>query len=390
MSQLAAALLVLAVLFLPSLSWGTNHSPADTHSPTRASATDGPGPALTGTRVTLVKDRVGGFFEPAPKPSRQVSWIRQGREEPLEAQQPLGPGDAIRSAAGVAVIELPGGTRIELGEQSQLRLARPLVHRLGTILYESSTPLALQVGGESLILEEGRVRVASDSQGKGRIEVLDGRVRSGSQQLVLAGNQAPLGPEGLEAEEPIEDSAAEAIALWRAERFLPLDGPPTERDRAHLRAEGGMSNLLTNNWGRGGIDVRVRVVDRLWLQVSAGILLRPGETDEGELLYWAVPLRVGARGIFPLRSAPLYFGAGADFQVAFFTGCLEEAPCTPVPLALPGARVSGIAGIFLDQHVALDIAVTGGFHDIASASGGSSAPQLVPQAGLSLGLVVRL
>ena len=346
------------------------------------------------SQVTLVKDRIAGTFQRTKRPSREVTWIREGVEQPLTTGVVLRESDAVRTALGVSVLHPTPGGRVEVGERSQLRVGSVLLQRLGSIYYETPATLEVEVGDLHLVLNEGKARVVSDTRGQGEVQVLSGTVTieantPGSQVLVQAGQSAPFGPEGIGSPVDLLGSIGEDIAIWRAERFLPGEDGADRRGRVQLRVEGGMTHLLAANWGRVGLDGRGRLGGDFWLTLGASAVLRPGEVDEAEDLYWAVPSRVGFRWLRNVGGSALYFGLGADFQLLLFPGCPPTGSCESGLLARPGVRVAGVAGVALGRSIGLDVEVAGGAHAFSLDSEASDDPAVLPQVSLSFAVVFR-
>lgn len=386
-----ALTLVLALLALaasPARADEPVPAPTPEEAPPPEPAPAEPAPLLSAT-VVLIKDRIAGRFEPTAGPSRGVTVVREGTEFPLGSGGGLGEGDAVRCSAGVVMLRLSEGSELSLGEGSQLRIARPLAHRIGTVFYETSGTLEILVSDRPATLEAGAARLSTNSLGEGSIEVLSGQLLLEDGPAVSGGQRLDIGPEGPGEVLPLESSAAEGLALWRAQRFLPSETATAQKDRLQLRPEGGMANLLSANWGRAGFDLRARPAGDFWLQVGASVLLRPGESDEPAEVYWALPIRAGARWIRRLPRSPLYFGLGGDAQFLLFPGCPPTEDCSTGLSVRPGVLAAGLAGVLLDSRAALDIEFSGGIHALAGGNSSSAEPVVIPQVGLSVGLVFR-
>jgi hypothetical protein len=346
-------------------------------------------PSPLWSEVKIVKDRVAGSFNNAPQSSRQVSAIRGGKEVPLQQGDRLRSGEAVRTGAGIALLALPDGGEVGIAEGSQLRIAIPLVQRIGTLLYSSPGTLEVQAGETHFRLDGATVQLTSDSLGKGKISVLEGRVLINNSVEMTAGHQGVFGGEQTLQAVQLERGSQEELVLWRAERFLPAVPGAEARHRADIRVGVGMAHLLTANWGMIQLDARLRLGGEAWLQISAGTTLRPGEVDESADIYWSVPIRVGARWIRARPSQPLYFGLGGDAQLLIFPGCPSATSCGIGVTPRPGALVSGIAGIRIHPKLALDLELSGGFHAFALPDEQEDAPLVMPQVGLTASVVFR-
>jgi hypothetical protein len=336
-----------------------------------------------------VKDLVAGSFEIPSSSSRQVSSIRGGLSAPLQVGQRLLAGEALRTARGVASLELSDGSRISLGEGSQLRIADPLVQRIGTIFYASPGRLEVSMGDSVFRLESAEARLTTNSMGQGKLEVLSGLVVIDEHTEVGAHQQLAIGDDPAAVPTKLGMAALEQLTLWRVERFLPGLPSPTAAQRLQIRLGGGMAGLLSANWAALGADVRLRLGGEAWLGIGAGVTLRPGEVDENSALYWSIPVRLGFRWIRSVSDSPLYFGLGGDAQLLLFPGCAGEDSCALGVTPRPGALAAGLAGVRISPRLALDVELSGGFHGFALPGSSGGAPVLIPQIGLSAALVFR-
>jgi len=339
--------------------------------------------------VELIKDRVAGSFSPPPRSSREVSSVRSGTETPSRAGERLVSGEALRTGAGIALLRLDDGSAIHVAEGSQLRVARPIVQRIGTLLYVTSGRLDVQAGGRTFHLDRATVRLTSNSQGTGHIEVLAGTAQIGDLDVVAAGKQAHFKQGSPPEVTELKLGTQEALTIWRAERFLPGELAPTKATRAQVRLGGGMASLLSANWASIRLDARLRLRGEAWLNIGGAITLRPGEVDESEPVYWSVPIHLGARWIRDLPGHPLYFGLGGDAQLLLFPGCPSADSCGVGVTPRPGALASALAGVRLHPKLTMDIELSGGFHAFALPDAGGAAPLLMPQVGITAALVLR-
>jgi hypothetical protein len=342
--------------------------------------------------VTLVRDLIAGSFNTPTRQSRQVAAIRGGTPVGLTVGAQLSGGEAIRSDRGVAVLALSEGGTVSLGEGSQLRLGSPLVHRIGTIFYESEGALDLLASGLGLRLENASVRVITNSSGKGRLEVIAGQVLVGDAGLVVGpGLSLALGSPDRPDPTELGMTAQEELALWRAERFLPGEAlAAASTGRFALIVGGGMANLLSADWVAAQLTSRIRLGGEAWLEVGAGAALRPGEVDEGAALYWSVPIRLGARWIRDLPDTPAYFGVGGAAELLIFPGCFEDSACTEALTVRPGVVGTGLVGIKVHPKLAFEVELSGGAVGFAPPGGSSDLPMVLPRFGLSAALAFRL
>jgi hypothetical protein len=343
-------------------------------------------------RVTLVRDLIAGSFDTPTGQSRQVSAIREGTQVGLSLGVEITDGQAIRSDRGVASLALNGGGTVSLGEGSQLRIGSPLVHRIGTIFYESEGALELLASGLLLRLESGSVRVRTNSQGQGRLEVVSGQVLVGAGGLVVgAGLGLELGNPDNPDPTALGMATQEELALWRAERFLPGEAlSVSSTGRFALILGGGMANLLSADWVAAQITSRIRLGGEAWLEFGAGATVRPGETDEGGAAYWSVPIRAGARWVRPLPDNPVYFGLGASAELLIFPGCFEDGLCTEEVTVRPGVVGSGLVGVRVHPKLAFEVELSGGVVGFAPLGSTSDLPVVLPQFGLSAAIAFRL
>jgi len=372
----AAQTLVLAALVLAALLL-----------PTQLLADEALRPAA---EVTLVRDLIAGSFVAPSGSSRQVKAIRAGVSDALTVGMRIASGEAVRSDRGVAVLRLSSGAKVSLGEGSQLRIGQPLVHRIGTIFYESEAPLEVRITDLTLRLESASIRLRTDSSGQGLLEVLSGQVSIGEGDVSIGpGQQLALGSTEGQAPSTLGMGAQEELALWRAERFLPGEaGAPSSR-RFALGVGAGMSSLLSADWVAAHVSGRVRLGGEAWLDFGVGVTLRPGEVDEGDSLYWSVPIRLGARWIRPLPDSSVYFGLGATAELLLFPGCLEDSVCSDAVTARPGVLGSGLAGIRVHPKLSFEVILEGGVHGFAAPNSSGDLPVVMPQFGLSAALVFR-
>jgi hypothetical protein len=349
---------------------------------------DAPSPAAA--EVTLVRDLIAGSFVAPAHSSRQVNAIRAGVTAALTVGMRIAPGEAVRSDRGVAVLRLTSGASVSLGEGSQLRIGQPLVHRIGTIFYESEGSLDVRIADLTLRLENASMRLRTDSSGQGLLEVLTGQVSIGEGGLALGPGQQ-LALEATEGQAPsrLGMGAQEELALWRAERFLPGEASPPSSRRFVVLIGAGMSSLLSADWVAAHVTARVRLGGEAWLDFGAGVSLRPGEVDEGGSLYWSVPIHLGARWIRPLRDSSVYFGLGAVAELLLLPGCLEDSLCSDALTARPGVLGSGIAGVRVHPKLSFEVIIEGGVHGFAAPNSSGDLPVVMPQFGLSAAMVFR-
>ena len=143
--------------------------------------------------AVVVKDIVAGSFRSSVPSTRQVSAIREGTTLSLKQGDRLRSGEAVRTRSGIALLALSDGGEVGIAEGSQLRITTPLVQRIGTLLYSSPGALEVQAGETLFRLEGATAQVTSDSLGRGKIAVLEGRVVINDAFEVLAGHQALFG-----------------------------------------------------------------------------------------------------------------------------------------------------------------------------------------------------
>ena len=401
-SRVLVTFLLGVSLSLPAAAALAQQQQPATEAPT------GPTTKAGSSRVVLVRDLMAGAWRLPGEASREVSVVHGGKSSPLRPSQPLGPGDAVRSQRGVAELAIAPGTTVQLGEGSQLRIADPLVHRIGRSHLRTQGDLLFEVGGIRWQLSGGRADIQVDSSGVGRLLLLGGRLqRAGEPDLTFEatdgsfGLRIPLPLETPEASPKARPTLPLALALtatersevdeWLSERFsaLPEQAGPAAR-RAQLRLAGGMGALLSSNWGAAEVGARFRLGGEGWLEAQVGIHLRPGETDEGNDLYWALPVRLGGRWIRFVDKSPLYFGVGADAQLLVFPGCFSGSNCESGVTLRPGVLAAGVAGLVLSPRIALDLELSGGVHGFATLNSLDDIPVVLPQIGLRAGLVIQL
>jgi len=362
--------------------------------PTAAAATEAPSPSPkpADASVTLVRDLIAGSLKTPTQQSRQVSVIREGSQVGLSLGANLSSGEAVRSDRGVVALTLSGGGTASLGEGSQLRLGNPLVHRIGTIFYESQGDLVLLASELVLRLDNASVRVTTNSSGEGQLEVVTGQVLVGDSEFVVgAGMGLALGTPDSPDPTELGMAAQEKIALWRAERFLPGEaGSPASTGRFSLVVGGGTANLLSADWVAAQITSRIRLGGEAWLELGAGATLRPGEVDEGAALYWSVPVRAGARWIRPLPDNPVYLGLGGAAELLIFPGCIEDSICTEELTLRPGVVATGLVGVNVHPKLAFEVELSGGVIGFAPLGSTGDLPTVLPRFGLSAALAFRL
>ena len=348
-------------------------------------------------RVEVLRDRRAGSFDDVKRDSVQVSYVRGGVERPLSPGLALYEGDAVRTAKGVCSLVSDAGLRVEIGENSQIRLEAGVLQRLGEVIYEVPGALTVRMGAVEVVAEAARFKVTRDVPGAGQVAVLEGQVRlstPGGDQLVEAGTLGMFDQEAVLEVRPAAQLELDNLQDWRTARFLPAaTAPPSRRDHVSIRLEGGVSWFEDQaGWGRGGLEGRFRLFGPLWLATGAAFAGRRGWELADAPNVFAVPIHLGMRlsGDLP-RS--FFISGGADFQVIVLDQCDDLTTCARETVAWPGGRLSIGAGLFLSRRFGLDLEFSGGIlrREVPpTAPGGESTAVVDPQFHLGIGFFLRL
>jgi len=347
--------------------------------------------------LELLRDRHAGAFEDVRRHSRQVSYVRDGSERPALPGMGLHEQDALRTAEGVCALVSADGLRIEVGERSQLRLERGVIQRLGRVLYEAPGPLSVRVGEVELATAGARFEVQSTTAGAGTLLVSSGevQVRAPAGELRAdAGTRVSFSQDGPATAEPALQLWLDDLERWRADRFDAAEAaPPSQRDRARIRLDGGVSWFEDlQGWGRGGLAARVRLGGPLWVSAGAAFAgRRAWELEEVENVY-AVPTHLGLRlsGDLP-RS--FFISGGADFQMVVISRCDDQTTCTREVDAEPGGRLLIGGGLLLSRRFGMDLEFSGGIlrrRIPPIVEGGETTDVVDPQFHVGFGFFLRL
>ena len=360
---------------------------------------DDPAPPDAGVVATveLLRDRRAGTFEDVRADSVQVSYVRGGVERPLRRGDRLHEGDAVRTSDGVCVVVTSEGLRLEVAESSQLRLERGVVQRVGTVLYESTSPLTVRAGVVELVTDGARFRVVRDVPGAGSVTVLDGQVRvrtPAGEELLEARGLATFDPTAALEVRPAAQLELDGIEADRTARFLAAATlPPSRRDRVSIRLEGGVSWFdELAGWGRGGLEGRIRLHGPAWLTIGGAFAARRAWELEDKPNVFAAPLHLGLRFSGDLPRS-FFIAGGADFQVVVLDQCDDQTVCKRVTVARPGGRLAIGAGLFLSRRFGLDLEFSGGIlrREVPPVElGGESTAVVEPQFQLGIGFFLRL
>lgn len=347
--------------------------------------------------LEILKDRRAGTFEDVETQSQQVSYVRDGSERPAMPGMALHEGDAIRTTDGVCLLATSEGTRIQVGERSQVRLERGILQRLGRVHYVVAGTLSVRVGELELSATAADFEVQSSPQGAGRLLVRRGEVQlgtGGDALAVAAGTMVAFTAEGPAEPEPTIALELTAVEAWRAERFeIGPPEPPSQRERARIRLEGGVSWFEElQGWGRGGLEGRVRLGGPVWISTGAAFAgRRAWELEEAENVF-AVPIHLGLRLSGDLPSS-FFITGGADFQLVVMGRCDDQTTCSRQTVAEPGGRLLIGAGLLLSRRFGLDLEFSGGVlrRQIPPVvEGGEPTDVVDPQFHLGIGFFLRL
>ena len=341
-----------------------DEAPQD-EAPEEATADEAPavGPASAFATVSLLKDRTGGALLVVRKASRECEIVRHGETQPATPEMILEGGDAIRCGQGIAALSFADGTRVEVGERSQLRLdPGRLTQRLGDVLIATPTALSVVVG-DAEIAVEGTSRITSTLQLEGVVQTLAGRARiiAGDTERVLEAGQATDVGVGDGA---VRSLTADQVAAAEAprEEFTVKEKTPLEStDRANILIAGGISIVDRAEWAQVDLAARIRLGGPVWLRFGAGLTIRPAEELAGYTTVLALPVRFGVRFIAQLpRSA--YLLGGADLSLLFGERCTSLEGCPREFSVEPGGLVALGAGVYIHPRLGLQLELGGGLY----------------------------
>ena len=314
--------------------------------------------------IEVLRDRTGGALTIVRKHAREVEVVRNGTPIPATPGMALQLGDAVRCGTGIAGIVTPDGTRIEIGERSQVRIdAGQLTQRLGDVLVETAGSLAVLVGASRIEIDGGATRVTSSLKLQGLVQTLTGtaRVIEGDAERALSGGQATdVGTDNAEVRS-LSQTEVDALSEPRERFELPEAQPLATPDRAHILLAGGISHLDTSDWGQVDLSARIRLGGPVWLSAGAGLIVRPAEELPGWNTVLALPVRAGVRFVAPLPRSVFLHG-GVDFSLLIGERCTSLDGCPRQLSAEPGGLVALGAGVHLHKRLGLQLELGGGLY----------------------------
>ena len=302
--------------------------------------------------VVALQDHVGGLGVAVKRASREVTFVREGVELPLEPTVELLAHDAIRTAKGsVTVEDVARGLSLHLRPGGQLRLDEATVLRVGHLLVDTKTEHHVEVGEVLVTLGPGRAELRCTVGGDGSVVSREGRVHvvqgelnrtlDAGEGLVLVGGR--LG-------EAFVPPAEELLA----EDSTPKSAAPARSGRFHFRTGLGLRRIHATTWGGIAITPRVRLGGPLWLQLGAGLSLTPADTDPNRSVAFAIPIQVGLRVLVDLPRA-FFVGGGGDLLVTVAEQCSDYTSCQLAFAADVGGAAVGTVGVLLGRRGGIDL-----------------------------------
>lgn len=390
--------LLALLLFLPASAsaQATETAPDEETAPGEETAPDEE--TLEVGVIDVLRDRTGGTLSPVRKISREVEVVRVGEEFKATPGLVLRPGDAVRTGQGVLAVQASDGRRLEVGERSQVRFEPDkALLRLGTLLVETSSPFAIEVGESTVTSRGGVLLVRADSKGLGILQVFEG-----SADISDGKGTRSLGPletteiGGNQQIQALTPTSRNAVLAERASQFSPPGEQPrgtvASPDRAHVIVAGGITRLDRDDFGAIDLSTRIRIAGPAWVHAAVSLILRPADELAGYDTVLALPTRFGVRFMAELPRS-VFIEGGADFSLLFGERCTSLDGCPRAFSVEPGGWLSVGVGLYIHKRIGIQIELGGGLHrrrlPPAAATGGELIfPELQAQ-GL-IGVFVRI